>query len=294
MENLSTCPSCGDQHFTAVLHAIDYTVSKNTFEIVQCESCHLRFTNPRPAANQAGKYYQSEDYISHSNTQKGLVNQLYHYVRNITLKQKTNWIDAYKIGDKKVLDIGCGNGHFLKACQEKGWNVQGMELDPETAKRASELLKQDIHPSIKNINQNESFDLITMWHVLEHVYEIKDYFEFFKQHLSPKGKLLFALPNHLSYDAEVFQQYWAAYDVPRHIYHFNPNTLAFLAKQHGFQLIKSKGLIFDSFYIALLSNQYKYGNKKLIASFFIGLFSNLKAYLKTGNYSSNLYILEHA
>lgn len=294
MEKLSECPSCGHQHFTAALHAIDYTVSQNTFEIVKCESCHLLFTNPRPKADQAGKYYQSEDYISHSNTQKGLVNRLYHFVRNITLQQKTSWIDPYKIGEKKLLDIGCGNGHFLKASQDKGWKVTGMELDPETAKRASELLKQDIHPSINNIPQNENFDLITMWHVLEHVYEIKEYFDFFQQHLSSKGKLLFALPNHKSYDAEVFQQYWAAYDVPRHIYHFNPSTLDFFARQHGFKLVKSKGLIFDSFYIALLSNQYKYGNKKLIASFIIGLISNLKAYFKTGNYSSNLYILEHA
>lgn len=294
MENLQACPSCGHQQFKTFLNAIDYTVSKETFEMVQCKSCELVFTNPRPEADKAGKYYQSEAYISHSNTQKGLINQLYHWVRNITLKQKTQWIKGYQIGEKKLLDIGCGNGHFLKACQEDGWNITGMELDPDTAKRASELLQQDIHPSIKKIESNEQFDLITMWHVLEHVYEMKEYFAFFKSQLSPKGKLLLALPNHKSYDAELFQQYWAAYDVPRHIYHFNPSTLAFLAQQEGFKLIKSKGLIFDSFYIALLSNQYKYGNKKIITSFFIGLISNVKAYVKTGNYSSNLYILEHA
>ncbi len=294
MEHLLACPSCGHQHIKDYLHAIDYTVSKETFEMVQCKACELIFTNPRPEANQAGKYYQSENYISHSNTQKGIVNQLYHWVRTITLKQKTSWIDGYKIGEKKLLDIGCGNGHFLKACQDMGWAITGMELDPATAQRAKELLQQNIHPSLENIDSNEQFDLITMWHVLEHVYEIHDYFEFFKKHLSKNGKLLFALPNHKSYDAEVFQQYWAAYDVPRHIYHFNPTTLELLAQLKGFKLIKSKGLIFDSFYIALLSNQYKYGNKKLLSSFILGLLSNAKAYFKTGNYSSNLYILEHA
>jgi 2-polyprenyl-3-methyl-5-hydroxy-6-metoxy-1,4-benzoquinol methylase len=254
----------------------------------------LVFTNPRPTSSEASKFYQSENYISHSNTQEGIINKLYHWVRKITLRQKTNWIESYKTGNKKLLDIGCGNGHFLHASKERGWNVTGMELDPETAKRASVLLDQSIHPSIKNIAEKESFDLISMWHVLEHVYELDEYFTFFKNHLSKSGKLLFALPNHLSYDAKVFQEYWAAYDVPRHIYHFNPTTLESLAKKHGFRLIKSKGQIFDSFYISLLSNEYKYGNKKIFSSFLIGLQSNLKAYFKTGNYSSNLYILEHA
>jgi len=294
MEKLQACPSCDHQNFKTFLQAIDYTVSKETFEIVQCDNCKLLFTNPRPFANQAGKYYQSEEYISHSNTQKGLVNQLYHWVRNITLRQKTHWIDEYKIGEKKLLDIGCGNGHFLKACQQEGWNVTGMELDPNTAKKASELLQQEIHPSLKNISPEDKFEIISMWHVLEHVYEIKEYFDFFKRQLAPSGKLLFALPNHKSFDAEIFQQYWAAYDVPRHIYHFEPKSLGSLAKKHGFKLIKSKGLLFDSFYIALLSNQYKYGSKNFIVSFIIGLISNMKAYVKTGNYSSNLYILEHA
>lgn len=294
MEKLSQCPSCGNPDFNTVLSAKDYTVTHEIFEIVECQSCQLRFTNPRPKANEAGKYYQSEEYISHSNTQKGFINQLYHQVRKITLRQKTNWIEPYKKGNKKLLDIGCGNGHFLHASKERGWSITGMELDPETANRASDLLQQAIHPSIENIHKDETFDLISMWHVLEHVYELDEYFSFFQQQLSPTGKLLLALPNHLSYDAEVFQEHWAAYDVPRHIYHFNPKTLEILAHKHGFKLIKSKGQIFDSFYIALLSNQYKYGNKKIISSFVIGLLSNIKAYIKTGNYSSNLYILEHA
>jgi 2-polyprenyl-3-methyl-5-hydroxy-6-metoxy-1,4-benzoquinol methylase len=294
MENLNQCPSCGNSNLNTILRAKDYTVSKEFFDIVKCDSCQFVFTNPRPKANEAGKFYQSENYISHSNTQKGLINKLYHTVRKVTLRQKTNWIEDYKKGNKKLLDIGCGNGHFLHAAKERGWNITGMELDPQTAKKAKDLIQETIHPSISTIPENETFDLISLWHVLEHVYELDDYFTFFKNHLSKSGKLLFALPNHLSYDAQVFQEYWAAYDVPRHIYHFNPKTLENLAIKHGFRLVKSKGQIFDSFYISLLSNEYKYGNKKIFSSFFVGLISNLKAYFKTGNYSSNLYILEHA
>lgn len=294
METLQNCPACGSSEMTTHLQAKDYTVSKNTFNIVRCSACDLLFTNPRPEAEQAGYFYKSENYISHSNTQKGFINKLYHAVRKITLKQKTNLIQAYQQGDKNLLDIGCGNGHFLHACQLDGWNTFGMELDPETAARAAALTKQSISPNLQMIPEGASFELISLWHVLEHVYEIDAYFEFFNKRLTPGGKLLLALPNSKSFDAKYFGAFWAAYDVPRHIYHFNPETIQFLANKHGFKLLKQQGQIFDSFYISLLSHEYKTGSKKLIASFILGLWSNILAYFKTGDYSSNIYIFEHA
>jgi 2-polyprenyl-3-methyl-5-hydroxy-6-metoxy-1,4-benzoquinol methylase len=294
METLKNCPACGGQKMTRVLQAKDYTVSKNTFDIVGCEACNLLFTNPRPEAEQAGYFYKSENYISHSNTQKGFINKLYHAVRNITVKQKTNLIQGDQKGTKNLLDIGCGNGHFLHACQQRGWNTFGMELDPDTASRAASLTGQSIFPNLQAIPDDPQFELISLWHVLEHVYEIDAYFEFFKKRITPSGKLLLALPNSKSFDALYFKEYWAAYDVPRHIYHFNPETIQSVAKKHGFKLAKQRGQIFDSFYIALLSHEYKTGSKKLVASFLIGLWSNILAYFKTGNYSSNIYIFEHA
>jgi 2-polyprenyl-3-methyl-5-hydroxy-6-metoxy-1,4-benzoquinol methylase len=294
METLKNCPACSGQKMTRVLQAKDYTVSKNTFDIVRCEACDLLFTNPRPEAEQAGYFYKSENYISHSNTQKGFINKLYHAVRNITLKQKTNLIQGDQQGTKNLLDIGCGNGHFLHACQQRGWNTFGMELDPDTAARAASLTGQSIYPNLQAIPNDPQFELISLWHVLEHVYEIDAYFEFFKKRITPSGKLLLALPNSKSFDARYFKEFWAAYDVPRHIYHFNPETIQSVAKKHGFKLVKQRGQIFDSFYIALLSHEYKTGSKKLVASFFIGLWSNMLAYFKTGNYSSNIYIFEHA
>ncbi len=294
METLQNCPACDASEMRTHLQAKDYTVSKNTFNIVRCAACDLLFTNPRPEAEQAGYFYQSENYISHSNTQKGFINKLYHAVRKITLKQKTNLIQGEQKGTKNLLDIGCGNGHFLHACQQDGWNTFGMELDPETAARAAALTGQSIFPNLQAIPEEPQFELISLWHVLEHVYEIDAYFEFFKKRINPGGKLLLALPNSKSFDADYFKEFWAAYDVPRHIYHFNPETIQSIAKKHGFKLAKQHGQIFDSFYIALLSHEYKTGSKKLIASFFVGLWSNLIAYFKTGNYSSNIYIFEHA
>ncbi len=294
METLQNCPACGASEMRTHLQAKDYTVSKNTFNIVRCAACDLLFTNPRPEAEQASYFYQSENYISHSNTQKGFINKLYHAIRKITLKQKTNLIQGEQKGTKNLLDIGCGNGHFLHACQQDGWNTFGMELDPETAARAAALTGQSIFPNLQAIPEEPQFELISLWHVLEHVYEIDAYFEFFKKRINPGGKLLLALPNSKSFDADYFKEFWAAYDVPRHIYHFNPETIQSIAKKHGFKLAKQHGQIFDSFYIALLSHEYKTGSKKLIASFFVGLWSNLIAYFKTGNYSSNIYIFEHA
>jgi 2-polyprenyl-3-methyl-5-hydroxy-6-metoxy-1,4-benzoquinol methylase len=294
METLKSCPACGEKKMTRVLQAKDYTVSKNTFDIVRCASCNLLFTNPRPEAEQAGYFYKSENYISHSNTQKGLVNKLYHAVRNITLKQKTHLIQGCQQGSKNLLDVGCGNGHFLHACQQNGWNTYGMELDPDTAARAAALTQQSIYPNLEAIPNDITFELISLWHVLEHVYELDAYFKFFKNRVAPNGKLLLALPNSNSYDAAYFKEFWAAYDVPRHIYHFNPETIQSVAKKHGFKLKTQRGQIFDSFYIALLSHEYKTGKKKLLSSFLIGLLSNALAFFKTGNYSSNIYIFEHA
>ncbi|MEY4384283.1 MAG: hypothetical protein RI995_1825 [Bacteroidota bacterium] len=293
MEIISNCPVCQSQHIESFLEAKDYTVSGEYFKIVQCRNCDFLFTNPRPSAEEAGKYYQSENYISHSNTSEGLINTLYHWVRTITLKQKTNWIQPYQ-KSKELLDIGCGNGHFLQACKQAGWKVSGMELDLKTAEQARKNTGAKIVNHLEEIKADETFQIISLWHVLEHVYELDQYFEFFKSHLKQDGKLLLALPNPKSHDAEKFKAYWAAYDVPRHIHHFTPKSIELLANKNGFKLTKTRGLLFDSFYISLLSNEYQSGNKKLISSLITGAFSNLKAFIFHGNYSSNLYIFEHA
>ncbi len=294
MEKLLKCPSCLSDLQMPFITALDHSISKENFDIVRCLQCQLLFTNPRPKNTEAGAYYQSESYISHSNTQVGLINKLYHAVRKITLSQKTNWIEKEKTGNKKLLDIGCGNGHFLKACQNMGWYISGMELDKSTALRAAKLLGIPIYPNLNSFDELEKYQVISLWHVLEHVYELHDYFNFFKTRLDHGGKLLLALPNSKSFDAHYFKKYWAAFDVPRHIYHFDNDTIQTLAAQHGFKLKKKKAQLFDSFYIALLSHENKTGNKKLLSSLIIGLYSNLSAWLKTGNYSSNLYIFEHA
>ena len=254
----------------------------------------LLITHPKPTLSQLPKYYESDEYISHTDGNQTLIEKVYQIVKGIAIKNKVklvaNWIQKGEF----LLDVGCGNGHFLAAAKEKGWNINGVELDPETAARAANLTGLSIAPSLKEIDPEKEFQVITLWHVLEHVYELEEYFQFFKSRLAQDGKVLLALPNPASFDATYFKQYWAAYDVPRHIYHFTPATIAALAQKYGFKLKSSRGLIFDSFYISLLSNEYKTGNKRLLHSFCIGLLSNLRAMLGKPNYSSNLYCFEHA
>ena len=207
MEKLSSCPACSETKILPFLTAKDYTVSKENFEITRCQACELLFTNPRPTASEAGPYYKSDNYISHSDTQEGIINKLYHLVRNFTLKQKTQWIEKEKTGNLELLDVGCGNGHFLHACQKAGWKISGMELDPVTAARAETMLGIDIYPSIKEIPKEEKFRLISLWHVLEHVYELEEYFTFFKSRIAKEGVLLLALPNSKSFDAQHFKEH---------------------------------------------------------------------------------------
>ncbi len=290
--HLSKCPACSDSTVNHVISAIDYTVSNQTFEIWQCNNCKLRFTQNIPDIDHIGPYYQSNSYVSHSDTKEGLINRLYHLVRNYTLKSKQRLIQ--KSTNKSVgqlLDIGAGTGAFAHQMQSKGWKVIGLEPDSSARNLASTnyQLKLD-EPSAINDLSAHSFDAITLWHVLEHVHDLTGYWNHFKKLIAPNGKLVIAVPNYTSYDAQHYQQYWAAYDVPRHLYHFSPNSIEQLANANGFELVKCYPMWFDSFYVSMLSEQYKNGKSNLAKAFWIGLVSNAKTIFDHKKCSSVIYI----
>lgn len=293
MLTLDKCPVCGFNEFEPFLVCKDYTVSKQDFSIVSCKACGFKFTNPRPADNQIGAYYKSEDYISHTNTKKGLVNKLYHMVRNITLKNKLKLVSSY-VSRGTILDYGCGTGMFLGYCKSQGWETYGMEPDDEARKLAIEqgLSLFADKQTIDSHLPNKQFDAITLWHVLEHVTDLPETLSFFKKRLNPNGVLIIAVPNHASYDANYYKEHWAAYDVPRHIYHFDLNSVSKLLSSYGFTLQKSLPMKYDSFYVSMLSEKYKTGSANLIKAFWIGLMSNLKA-KDMNHYSSTIYVFKH-
>ena len=293
-EKLKNCPICGNEKHCLTINAIDYTVSKEKFEIVECQHCKFVFTNPRPDQESIGKYYESDTYISHTNSKETLFEKVYHLVRNYTLKSKLNIINRYAENNKSILDYGCGTGAFLSICKQNGWKIEGIEPNISARNQTEDSLNQKIFENKDEIETSKKYKVITLWHVLEHVHELNETFEWLKNRLEDNGRLMIAVPNHLSEDANEYKEHWAAYDVPRHLYHFDQNSMGKLTKKFGMKIEKILPMQFDSFYVSMLSSKYKYGKTNLIESFWIGLKSNVKAYLNNKNYSSLIYIISKA
>lgn len=289
----TTCPVCGSAGIKNVLSAKDYTVSGESFSIAECDNCLLRFTQDVPDAASISPYYKSENYISHTNTSKGLINRLYQSVRKKTLNQKRELIEkTTSITNGNLLDVGSGTGAFVAAMKEAGWQVTGLEPDAD----ARTVSKQSYNIELDDINQfynlpASSYDAITMWHVLEHVHDLQGYIAKLKLLLKENGRLFIAVPNYMSKDAAIYGEHWAAYDVPRHLYHFSPKAMQLLVEMHGLKLLQCKPMWYDSFYISMLSSKYKKGKTNLLGSFFNGLRSNIKATGHVKRCSSVIYIV---
>jgi SAM-dependent methyltransferase len=294
MTILNNCPCCNSTQFEPYIKCKDYTVSGETFAIVSCRNCNFKFTNPRPENSVLGNYYKSEDYISHSNTSKGIISKLYHLVRNYTLKGKIRLVSRH-VSRGTILDYGCGTGMFLNVCKESGWDAYGMEPDSGARKIASEMELKTFpdKSALKNELRATKLNAITLWHVLEHVTDLEETLSFFRDQLDPAGILIIAVPNYTSYDAKHYQEFWAAYDLPRHLYHFEVNTVSRLLQPYGFKLAETCPMKFDSFYVSMLSEKYKTGSIKYLSAFIQGLRSNLKA-KQAKDYSSVIYVFKKA
>lgn len=292
MKNYKHCPICQGTEFRASRACIDYTVSKDKFTIVSCNNCAFEFTNPIPLEAEIGKYYESEDYISHSNKRSDLISRVYQFVRKIAIKNKLNFIS--ELSDKKtILDIGSGTGEFLSHCRENGYKTLGIEPSVQARDFAKNKYKLEVHDEGKlKEMQNASMGIISMWHVMEHVYHLQDRVAEIHRILETDGLAIIAVPNRLSYDAKYYKEFWAAYDVPRHLYHFRPEDMIRLFKENNFKLVKTKGMKFDSFYVSMLSEKYKTGSSNLIKAIWIGFISNLLAKNKreSSTYSSQIYV----
>jgi 2-polyprenyl-3-methyl-5-hydroxy-6-metoxy-1,4-benzoquinol methylase len=288
MKDIALCPICDSKDQELFMNSIDHSVSSEAFSIVRCKSCGFHFTNPIPDEEKIGSYYKSEAYVSHSSSKKGLINRIYHWVRWYSLKRKVSLIDTLS-KERNLLDIGAGTGHFLKEAKKAGWKVMGLEPDADARSLAKsvngvELIEQQNLYTI----DDASFNVVTMWHVLEHVYHLKKDVKRITELLTPDGALVVAVPNMNSYDAKYYKEYWAAYDLPIHLYHFTKSDIVNLFSQFNFELIETRPMIFDSFYVSMLSEKYK--NGKMINGVLTGLKSNWRA--KDGSYSSQIYILK--
>lgn len=276
-----------------MLEVKDHSVSGETFPVLECGHCTLRFTGKVPDAEAISPYYKSEDYISHTNTSKGLINRLYMWVRKRTLRKKRRLVERLTgVSKGQLLDVGSGTGAFVQEMEKHEWKVTGLEPDPDARKVAQEV--NGVNLSDINTFYDlpaGSFDAITMWHVLEHVHDLQAYIAKLKELLKANGRLFIAVPNYTSREAGVYKAAWAAWDVPRHLYHFSPASMKALMDRHGLTIARHLPMWYDSFYISMLSSKYKNGKMNLPGAFLNGLLSNLKAAGDVKRCSSVIYVI---
>jgi SAM-dependent methyltransferase len=275
----------------------DHAVSRETFDLFLDPEKQMLVTVPRPDLNDLPAYYESEDYISHTDSTRTLVDRAYQFVKNYSVKKKLGLINSLVDHEGSILDIGCGTGDFLSVCQKGGWRINGIEPNEKARSIASDKISNEgavtdvIDAYLKT--HKESFDVITMWHVLEHVPNLEQYIEHLKLLLKPEGWLIVAVPNFNSYDAKHYREFWAAYDVPRHLWHFSDVSIKQIFQEFDFKVRRILPLVFDSFYVSILSEKYKSGKSNLLKAFRIGLLSNLKA-RRSRQYSSLIYLIKKA
>ncbi|WP_334056221.1 class I SAM-dependent methyltransferase [Polaribacter sp. P097] len=267
----------------------DYTVSGELYQVKLNKEFDMLVTTPVP--KNLGEYYKSEDYISHTDAKDSLFDKVYQSVKNITLKKKLKLINSFNLTSKTILDVGAGTGDFLKVCQNNSWEVFGTEPDLD-ARTIAKNKGINLQENLAKFG-SQKFDVITLWHVLEHVENLQEYIKSLKELLKVDGKIIVAVPNYKSFDATSYNQFWAAFDVPRHLWHFSQKSISKLFNKEKMVVEKILPMKFDSFYVSLLSEKYKHGKMKPYSAFRKGLQSNLKA-KRTGEYSSLIYIIKEA
>jgi len=270
----------------------DHSVSEEMFQLVYNENYKMFETFPKPALENLSKYYQSEDYISHTDSKRSLFEKTYQFIKRISLKRKLGLINTYASNERELLDVGCGTGEFLFIAQNNDWKITGIEPN----KKARTIANTKTNNKVFNIDkltelQKGSFQIITLWHVLEHLPDLDVQLAQFKKLLKPNGVLIIAVPNYKSYDARYYKNFWAAFDVPRHLWHFSKTSIKKLMALENLQVEKCHPMFFDAFYVSLLSEKYKYQAMNPFRAFWIGWLSNFKA-RKSGEYSSLIYIIK--
>jgi len=271
----------------------DHSVSGEEFKLLYNEDFDFLETSPQPSLEQLPKYYKSDDYISHTDSQRNLFENVYHLIRKISLKRKLKLINSFSSNEKKLLDVGCGTGDFLQTAQKNKWTVSGIEPNEKARTIANTKTSNFVFEvdHLLKIKPN-SFNVITLWHVLEHLPKLDEHISILKSLLKPEGTLIIAVPNYNSYDAKYYKEFWAAYDAPRHLWHFSQSSVSKLVEKEKMKVVKVLPMKFDSYYVSLLSEKHKSGWMNIFNAFRIGWLSNLKA-KHSSEYSSLIYCIKN-
>jgi SAM-dependent methyltransferase len=268
----------------------DFLVSGESFKLMHDTDRDMLFTFPQPASDRLSEYYESEQYISHTDSGKGLLASLYQLVKKYSLRKKVRLISRINSGPGSLADIGAGTGAFLEAAKKKGWEITGVEPNAQ-AREASGKRAVILEESVSDL-EGKQFDVVTLWHVLEHMPELENMISKISNLVKPGGHLIIAVPNFNSYDARYYKNFWAAYDAPRHLWHFSKRAMYKLF-EGKLDFVRFKPMLFDSFYVSLLSEKYKNGNSFSLRALFIGLWSNVCGW-RSNEYSSHIYLFKKA
>lgn len=290
--NIKACPLCGGTHLERALTCVDHYASGEMFHLCRCEDCGFLFTQDFPVEAEIGRYYETPDYISHSDTRKGMMNSVYHWVRNYMLGRKARLVthEAHR-KEGRLLDIGTGTGYFADTMQRRGWQVDAVEKNPGARAFAKEHFNLDVKPDTALGDfPPGSFDVITLWHVMEHLEPLNEMWETLNSLLTDKGVLIIAVPNCSSFDAKRYGAYWAAYDVPRHLWHFTPGTIQQFGSKHGFIMAERHPMPFDAFYVSMLTEKHIRHSCAFLRGMITGTLAWLSALVKKENSSSMIYV----
>ena len=282
-----------------ILTASDHLVTGKKFDVLKNLHTGILETHPRPNKEELPLYYESKNYASHSanNKPNGFLSFCYKQVKVISTKRKIKiCVNSLSVARKNkkptLLDVGCGTGDFLYSCHKHGWSVKGIENNSNAKNNLNAEISKHVVDDLKLLKAtSEKFDVITMWHSLEHISDLDQTILEMKNLLSPDGVIIIACPNHKSFDAAFYKESWAAYDLPRHLWHFDKNAISELFSNYKIKLTKTLPMYWDSFYISIISEKIANKKNNYFKGFVIGLMSNLSA-LFSKEYSSLIYVLK--
>ena len=289
---IKTCPLCGGTRPERALTCVDHYATGEMFHLCRCPECGFLFTQDFPVEAEIGRYYETPDYISHTDTRKGAVNRLYHAVRSHMLKRKATLVErnAHR-KEGRLLDIGTGTGYFANTMRQRGWQVQAAEKSEQARQFALEHFALEVKPETALAEMEaESFDVVTLWHVMEHLEHLNETWQRLNSLLTEKGILVVAVPNCSSFDARKYGAYWAAYDVPRHLWHFTPDTMQRFGSKHGFVLAARYPMPFDAFYVSMLTERNMRRSCAFLRGMVTGTLAWLASLVKKERSSSMIYV----
>jgi len=287
------CPLCSSEKIALHFSCNDHFISKKDFSIFKCSACGFLFTQDYPEETEIAQYYESDNYISHSDISEGFSNKLYRVARGIMLRKKKNLIGKItRLKKGTILDIGSGTGYFAATMKRAGWMARGIEINEKARNFSASNFELEVDsPDRITSYESNSFDCVTLWHALEHFHDPFRYISEIYRLLKPGAVCVVALPNCNSYDANHYKRFWAAWDVPRHLWHFQPSTFRIFSEKSGFILENLKILPLDVFYISLLSERYKGSSMAFFKAISKAVIFSFRSLFNKERSSSVIYLL---